>query len=161
MTTKKPAETELTALQGEGDTITLTSGTEIRVERLRTRQLFKFVRILTSGAGQILASLNLSRDQDPAEFAGQLIALTVIAIPEAEDEAIEFIRSLVTPVGLVDAKTKADREKNIELIESVYEELENPELDDVIAIFEKVIEAEAEHIQALGKKIISLISVPR
>jgi hypothetical protein len=82
---------ELDALTAEPKALALASGLEIEIERLKTRQLFKFVKIVTSGAGGLLGSLNLSSEGDSSEFAGQLLALTLVAIPEAEDEAIDFI----------------------------------------------------------------------
>jgi hypothetical protein len=160
MTTTK-TDNEITALEGEGENLTLSSGLEIEVERLKTRQLFKLVKILTSGGGQLLGNLNLSADSNADEFASQLVALAVVAIPEAEDEAIDFIRAMVRPAGLVRSNklTKKQAEANEQRAYDLYVELENPELDDLITIFEKVIANEAEHIQSLGKRLMSILSV--
>lgn len=151
---------ELDALTAEPKALALASGLEIEIERLKTRQLFKFVKIVTSGAGGLLGSLNLSSEGDSSEFAGQLLALTLVAIPEAEDEAIDFIRSLVRPAGLVvSAKSKKDQARNEELFQELYAELENPELEDLFTIFEQLISVEAEHVQALGKRLLSVLKV--
>lgn len=151
---------ELDALTAEPKALALASGLEIEIERLKTRQLFKFVKIVTSGAGGLLGSLNLSSEGDSSEFAGQLLALTLVAIPEAEDEAIDFIRSLVRPAGLVvSAKSKKDQARNEELFQELYTELENPELEDLFTIFEQLISVEAEHVQALGKRLLSVLKV--
>lgn len=156
-TTESP---ELDALTAEPRALALSSGLEIEIERLKTRQLFKFVKIITSGAGGLLSNLNLSSDGDSAEFAGQLLALTLVAIPEAEDEAIDFIRALVRPAGLVlPAKSKKDQATNEELFRQLFVELDNPELDDLITIFEQLISVEAEHVQALGKRLMSVLKV--
>lgn len=158
MTTKGNKETA--ALLAEGDTVTLVSGTEVKIERLRTRQLFKLVKILTSGAAHLIPNLNIGPDASADEFAGSLLGMAIIAIPEAEDEAIDFVRSMVTPVGINEKPvTKTDREANEELFRSLYEELYNPDLDDFVTIITTVIQNEAEHIQALGKRLMSLLKV--
>lgn len=150
---------ELEALVAEGDEITLSTGTRITVERLKTRQLFKFVKILTSGAGQILANLDFGDIEDGAAFAGQLLAVTLVAIPDAEDESIDFIQSMVRPVGVIEKpRTAKERESNEALYDAIAEELDNPELDDLITIFTRVVTAEAPHIQALGKRLAGLLA---
>lgn len=158
MTTK--TDTEISALTGEGENLTLSSGLEITIERLKTRQLFKLVKIITSGAGGLLGNLNLNADSDAGEFAGQLLALALVAVPEAEDEAIDFVRSMVSPVGIVEGKlTKKQQETNEKLLTDLYVELHNPELDDLVTIFEKIIENESTHIQALGKRLMSILAI--
>jgi hypothetical protein len=159
MTTAK-TDTEISALTGESDeSVTLVSGLRLNVQRLKTRQLFKLVKIITSGAGGLLGTLDFS-GEDASDFAGQLLAITVVAIPEAEDEAIEFIRSMVTPADTVTGKlTKKQIEANDALLVQMFTELENPELDDLISIFEKVFANESDHIQSLGKRLMSILAV--
>lgn len=154
---------ELDALDPQLDTVTLESGLKLRVERLKTRQFFKFLRILTKGALPTVSGtnlLNLDPEADPSEFATRLISLVLLAIPEAEDEAVDFIKSMVVPVGLVDRpKNKLDAERNAERWLMIDDELENPELDDVVTIFERVILNEAGNMQALGKRLAGLFKL--
>lgn len=154
---------ELDALDPQLETVTLESGLRLRVERLKTRQFFKFLRILTKGALPTVSGtnlLNLDPEADPSEFATRLISLVLLAIPEAEDEAVDFIKSMVVPVGLVDRpKNKLDAERNAERWLMIDDELENPELNDVVTIFERVILNEAGNMQALGKRLAGLFKL--
>jgi hypothetical protein len=144
---KKSAETanvdvETLTSATESDELTLTSGSVVRVHRIRTRETFALLKILTRGVGPILGELSFDRD-DPEAFAGQMISLVVLAIPDAEDETIEFLQRMVSPVN------PADNDR-------VTEELSNPELEDTIAIIEKVIRNESSHMLALGKRLAAL-----
>lgn len=153
--------TEIDTLDPQPTPLALASGTKIEVERLRTRQLMKLLRILTRGAGDLLGSLSIDAETSTEEFAGQLIGAVVISIPEAEDETIEFIQAMVSPLGLVPVRTKGDREYNAKIGEALYEELQNPELDDLVTIIEQVVRNEAEHILALGKRLAVLLRAQR
>jgi hypothetical protein len=158
MTTENP---EIEALDPQPTSLALSSGTKIEVERLRTRQLMKLLRILTRGAGDLLGSLSINGETSTEEFAGQLIGAVVISIPEAEDETIAFIQSMVTPAGLVPVRTRGDKEYNAKIGEALYDELQNPELDDLVTIIEQVVTNEADHILALGKRLAVLLRAQR
>jgi len=156
MTTSK----DIDALAPNSEPLELSSGTTVLIERLKTRQLFKLMKILTAGAGSLLANLSFSSDTDPMEFAGQLAGLVFVAIPEAEDEAIEFVQAMVAPANLVQSpRTKADRIENERLWGNLSAELYNPEIDDLISIIERIVRNEAEDIQKLGKRLASLIQM--
>src|SRR4051812_355314 len=72
------------------------SGTEFDVEPLKLRQFLALLRILTRGAGAALSMGGLS-SRDTEDFARQLMAMLLFAIPEAEEETIMFIKSMVRP----------------------------------------------------------------
>ena len=154
---------ELDALSPVPETITLASGTVLHVERLKTRQFFKFLRILTRGAmPQVGESglTNLDPNADSGEFATKLISLVLLAIPEADDETIDFVKSMVKPQGLIDRpRNKLDAERNAERWIALDDELENPELDDIVTILEAVVAREADDMQALGKRLASLFKL--
>lgn len=157
MTTKKTMTNDVEALAPTPDTITLDSGIVIKVERLRTRGMFKLLKIVTRGAGPILMQMPLNFEDSEA-FMGQLLAVVVMAIPEAEDEAIDFIRSMVVPEDYnSEAKSKADIQKNKDVFESLMRELDDPAPTDTIAIISKIIENEANDIQALGKQLAAVL----
>ena len=48
------ADSDLDRIDPEGAVISLLDGTKVRVVRLRTRQFFRFLRILTHGGGEAL-----------------------------------------------------------------------------------------------------------
>lgn len=162
MTTKKASSaiaSDVDALVPESDKITLSSGSVVRVERLRTRGFFKLLKIVTRGGGPILMQMDLNFE-DPRVFMNQFLAVVVMAIPEAEDEAIDFIRAMVVPAEFVeDAKSKSAQQKNRDLVESLYDELDDPHPEDVLTIIEVIIRNEAEDIVALGKRLAATLKV--
>jgi hypothetical protein len=92
---------------------------------------------------------------------GRLLSMTLLSIPDAEDETIEFIRSMVYPVGLIERKglNKQDAERNTLLWDALDEEMQNPDLDDLITIIEAVVKRESQDIQALGKRLASMFTL--
>lgn len=156
MATKKTSN-DVEAISPDPEFLTLESGFEVKVDRLRTRGMFKLLKIVTRGAGPILMQADLDFS-DTEAFVGQLLAVTVMSIPEAEDEAIDFIRSMVTPAEFNEnATTKAEKEKNNELFVRLAEELDDPDPGDTISIIEAIIENEAHDIQALGKRLAAVL----
>jgi hypothetical protein len=135
----------------------LSTGLELNVVPLQTRQLFRLMRILTHGAGAALLSSALDFSAQPEEFVGKLLAVTVLSIPDAENETIEFVASMVEPAKLVkkDVAKQSDAEKaaNQALWDQVNTDLYNPDPMDLLEIVERVVRAEAPELQALGKKI--------
>jgi len=157
-------ESEVDRLDPVTTEVKLVSGFPVEVVRLRTRQLFRLMRILTRGATpEGLAKLDFTGE--PGEFAARLLGIVALAIPEAESEAIGFLNSMTKPAGLVDKKpvqlTKQESEINAGLFSRFQEEMFNPELEDTIQLLEVIIANEAPDIQALGKKLSHLWQVAR
>lgn len=155
---------ELTGLDPQNETITLVSGLQVEVVPLRSRQFFKFLRILTHGAMPNLAGdaglLSLDPNGDPSAFATRLLSLLLLSIPDAEDETVVFVRSMCKPTGLIEpARNKQDDARNDEKYNALDRELFNPDLDDLVTIIETVVRREAEDIQALGKRLSSLFKL--
>lgn len=159
MTTGNP---DIDTIASEATPLTLESGFEIKIERLKTRALMSLLKILTRGASEVLATLRFDADTPQEEFAGQLIGATILAIPEAEDETVEFIQRMVTPAGIKEGRlTKADIQRNVELEQQLRQELEDPELTDLVTIVTEIIQTEAPHIRALGNQLGALLKVFR
>lgn len=149
---------DIDTIDAEPTTISLESGFEVNIERIKTRQLLRLMRILTRGAGAALGQLQFGGEQE--DFVSSLLAAVVLAIPEAEDETIAFIRSMVTPAELVEKpRTKDDHAHNEELIQELDAEFFNPELEDIVAVLERVITLEAPHIMALGNRLAVLLKL--
>lgn len=145
-------------LSPEPDVVELSSGSVVRVKPIKTRETFALVRILTRGAGSVLTDFEFDRE-NPEVFQRQIITLLVMAIPEAEDEAIEFVQLMVEPTDpswVARPKTKEQRKNNEALLTDLYEELENPEVDDLVSIIVAIVTNEAEHLLALGKRLVPL-----
>jgi hypothetical protein len=154
---------EIDKLDPIPETVTLQSGLQVQLESLKARQFFKLLRIVTHGAlpGLHQSGLFEMKDLDTDEFLGRLLSITLLSIPDAEEETIAFIKSMVYPTGLIDRKglNRQDGERNTLLWEAVDAELENPELDDMVTIIEAVVKREAADIQALGKRLASLLTL--
>ena len=151
---------DIDTIASEPVPLALESGFKINVERLRTRQTMKLLKILTAGAGDVLGTLRFSEDADTAEFTGQLLGAMLLAIPDAEEETVAFIRAMVNPRDLIeDARSKPEKEVNENLLAALDAELENPELGDLVTIVEQIVKNEAPHILALGKRLALLLNV--
>jgi hypothetical protein len=155
---------DVDALDPKNQPLTLASGTVVDIVPLRTREFFKLVKIITNGAGPVLPRMDLfSGDSTESEFVGKLVSLVIMSVPNAEDDAIEFLQAMVKPTGLIDRPylemNKADRERNETLWQGVLEVLHNPEIDDTISIIEAVIQREAGDLQRLGKRLRKMMEV--
>ena len=149
---------ETDRLDPTSELIELVSGSKVAIQRLKLRQLFRLLRIITRGGAGYIPMLReammLASEEERAEaFGTQLLAIALIALPEAEDEAVEFIMSVVEPEGLTPGKDKKQRERNDELRRNLSEELFNPEPEDAISILEAVIMREKSDLVALGKRL--------
>lgn len=138
--------------------VTLVNGLEVEIVPLKLRETMKLLKIVTRGAGGVLESLMGDLDMDdPIAFAQTFGALIVMSIPEAENEAVEFINAMVLPAGF-DAMPQQEK---IDTLTALAEELVNPELDDVITIVERVVRRESEDIRNLGKRISTAFKMTR
>ena len=157
-----PASKDVEVLAGEPDEngyFTLASGSRVRLNPMRTREIFKLVKIFTVGAGEILAELAFSLE-DEEKFAGEMIGLLINAVPEAENETIDFLRSMVAPDGLIERPATRDQRKyNEALLGELWDELENPDPEDTLAILANIIRNEAGNLLALGKKVVAMFSM--
>lgn len=154
MTTSKQeveaADTEVKVIP-EGP-VELSDGTSVVVNRLKTRETMKLLKILTRGASYALQQLAMDTDKD--DFAESLLLSMAFAIPEASDETIEFVRVMVRPADLIERpKSKAEKEINAELEAHLDDLLDNPEIEDLMDIVTRVIQVESPHIEALGKRL--------
>jgi hypothetical protein len=153
---------DLDRIDPDSSLVTLTSGTEVQITRLRTRQFFRLLKVLTHGGGEMLVrTLDFNAPGD--EFAQRLAMAILFSIPDAEQEAVLFVQSMCLPVGVappeVRRKTKQQREDDDAAFTALAEELFNPPLDDTVTIVEAVIRQEAGDIQALGKRLAGLLNL--
>lgn len=150
--------TDIQTVLSEPTEVILLSGRAVLVQRLKTRQLMKLMKILTRGAGQLLGEMSFGGDDD--DSLAQLAGAVIFSIPEAEDETIEFVRSMVLPAGLIDPqRTKTDAAHNAELLETLAHEFDNPELEDLLSVVEAVVVAETPHLKALGKRLAAMLKL--
>ena len=157
------SESELDRLDPEPVTVKLESGFPVEVVRLKTRQMFRLLRILTRGAGPAIAQLDFSAEQE--DFAQKMLGILIMAIPDAEQETVAFLQSMCKPAELVEKKsaqlTKQENEHNQELWDRFNAELFNPEIDDTLSLLEVIIANEAPELQSLGKRLKALWATTR
>lgn len=160
-----PDDSELDRIDPQPETCKLSTGFEVEVVRMRTRQFFRLLRVLTHGAGPALAQAGLDFSAGAEEFGQKLLMLVVMSIPDAEQEAIGFLASMCRPSGVVDKPqsqlTKQENEGNQALWDQFNTELHNPDLEDTLDLIEVIIRQESPELQALGKKLQRTISMFR
>jgi hypothetical protein len=147
-----PERNELDRLQPIGRRFKLTSGTEVEIQDLKLRQFLKFIKILTSGASEIWSTMQINTD-DTNAFMRDIAGLALFAIPEAEEQTVDFLKSIVMPADMPEGNDRSARDKRLEMLTNLYAELENPELDDALSLIQAIIEAEAADLMALGKRL--------
>jgi hypothetical protein len=162
------SEDEMERLDPVPDTYTFADGTTVAVERLRTRQFFKLLRIITHGGMDALQSIRLDPSQGTEVFTENLIALLIFAVPESEDETIDFLRSMVVAqqVTVPDDVPPANAAKFAQRLQEeakarVDAEFMNMGLDDLLGLVEVIIRREAPELKALGKRLADTLKFNR
>ncbi len=140
------------AVDAQGAPLVLDNGAEFELEPLKLRQFLRMLRIITRGASQNMDVIDLDFE-DPTKFVSGLMGLLVFAIPDAEDETVYFLQSVVKPKGLSEGRTKEDKAADDEAWERLFENLTNPSLDDTLTILQRLLEVEGEDLRALGKRV--------
>lgn len=148
-----PPRDELDRLDPAPIEMRLESGTEFDLEPLKLRQFLRLLRIVTRGAADVLDGASLDFE-DPQAFVQTFLGMVLFSIPEAEEETIDFIKSMVRPQGLT-----GDPKKDLIKVQGLSAELDNPELEDTITIVQCIIERESEDLRALGKRLGAMFKV--
>jgi hypothetical protein len=160
-----PDDSELDRIDPQPVPCTMSTGFELEILRMRTRQFFRLLRVLTHGAGPAMMQAGLDFSEEGSEFAAKLLVLVVMSIPDAESEAVQFLASMCRPAGVVDKPasqlTKAETAANKDLWDRYAEELHNPELTDTLDLIEIIVTQEAPELQALGKKLQAVLALFR
>lgn len=146
----EPPRSETDRLDPAPLRMALESGTEFDLEPLKLRQFLRLLRIVTRGAADVLDQTSLDLD-DPQAFLQTFLGMVLFSVPEAEEETIDFIKSMVKPKDLT-----GNPEKDLEKVRSLAQELDNPELEDVLTIMQSIVEREAEDLRNLGKRVAAM-----
>lgn len=140
-----------TILPESDGSVELLDGFRVTVNRLRLREFLALMKVVTRGASPLMASIQLDSAEDTTTFAKNFLGLLMFAIPEAEDEIIDFVRMIVVPQA----------GSNPDTLLAIDVAMANPDLEDVVIILEKLVEQEASSVQSLGKRLASLFSLAR
>ena len=113
-------------------------GVKCTVRRLKAREFFMVMGVLTNGLGPNLAEVRWEGDSE--EIQGMLMGAFLLAIPNAADDVIRLCQHLVEPQG--------DKKENQRI--RLY--MENPEVEDLLPVIDALIENEADSIRSLVGK---------
>jgi hypothetical protein len=162
------SEDEMARMDPTPSTYTFESGLEVDIERLRTRQFFKLLRIITHGGMDVLGAVRLDPSMGEKAFTENLIAVIIFAVPEAEDETLEFLRSMVIakherlPDNTPPAQAgKVAKEMEANAARRIDAEFMNPGLNDLTGLVEVIIRREAPELKALGKRLSDTLKFNR
>lgn len=142
-----PPRNEMDRLDPAPLEMRLESGTEFDLEPLKLRQFLRLLRIVTRGASDVLDTATLDLE-DPQSFVQTFLGMVLFSIPEAEEETVDFLKSMVRPKNMTGSP-----EKDLIKVRELSAELDNPELEDTITIVQCIVEREAEDLRALGKRL--------
>lgn len=131
-------DVDLAAILPSADTLTV-GGIPCEVRRIKMRELMLLAQIISAGPGMALARVDWSEaTQD------QVMAMALIALPEAEAEVFNFLRAVVAPRE----KAKANE---------LQPHLDNPDPSDFLAIVGVLIAQERDEFERLGKELRVLV----
>lgn len=142
---------EVDRLDPQPTPMVLVSGTEFDLEPLKLRQFLRLLRIITRGAAGMLDSTELDFE-DPQAFAQTLLGMMLFSLPEAEEETIDFLKSMVKPRNMT-----GNPERDLIKVQDLLDEFDNPDLEDVITVAQCIVEVEAEDLRALGKRLGAML----
>jgi hypothetical protein len=145
----------------------LTTGFVIEITRMKTRQFFRLLKVITHGAGPKMIESGLDFGADAGEFAKRLAALVALSIPDAEQETIAFLQSMCQPKGVVggiygkqpSAMSKQETENDARLWADFQREMFNPDPLDTFNLVERIVRREASDLQGLGKRMAALFEL--
>jgi hypothetical protein len=134
----EPESGEFEAILPEGGRVEIEPGLYAEVSRLKTREFLLLMRVITRGLGESFATLRFSTN-DPDEMQQELLAMLMLAIPNAIEEFGAFLLAIVKPVS------ESER-PNVVLA------AQNPDPDVLVDILGTLVEQEAADLQALVGK---------
>lgn len=140
-------------LGGEDKTFTLTTGSTVRIHSLKLREFLRLLKIVTRGGIPAIGALDFDFESSEG-FVQSFLALVLFAVPEAEDETVDFLQSMVEPAHL-SGNVEADSHARALLIQ----ELDNPELEDMVNLLALIVRTEGRDLQALGKRLRTMFDV--
>lgn len=119
-------------------------GIPCKIRRLKSREFLQLVRVLTTGLGSSMQDFDLTGDE--SEVQGKMLALMLMAIPEAHEEFGDFVFSVVDP------ENKSD---SAELRKA----LDNPEIEVLVDVLTIVAAQEAPDFRSLVGKLKAALKI--
>ncbi len=152
---------EIDRIDPPENTVKLSNGSAVDLLRMRTRQMFRLLKIITHGGLGAGITQMVDFSQPGEVFIQQLITVLLLSIPDCEQETLEFLAVMTEPHGLARKPklTKAETEANAARWDRMNEYLVNPPIDDTITLIEAIIKQEAPEFQALGKRLARTLEI--
>lgn len=116
-------------------------GVQVRVKRLKFREILSLARIVSNGAGAGMSQFSIDTSSPEAMQTGILGILT-FALPNAADETFEFLQQVVEPVNTGNQAKK-----------QLQQAMDNPELDEVLDVINLLVGQEMDDIFELVGKV--------
>ena len=136
-----------TLLPDTREPITLSNGMVVVTTPMRTRSLLRLLKILTRGVFWAIPQLMKA---DKTTVVEEVMGALIIAIPEAEDATIDFVKSVL----VVDGASPTTQERAaLDLF------FDDPPIDDLLLVLEQVITHEAEDLTALGNRLTGMLKL--
>lgn len=130
--------------------ITLADGTRVIAKPLRLRELLAALKIVTRGAAMSMGGIQF--DLNDEAFVQSMLGLFLFAVPEADEEVVDFLQKMVEPCGPFVSDEERETART-----HVAEILENPDLEDVFLIVETVVRRESKDLRGLGKRLENMM----
>jgi hypothetical protein len=101
------------------------------------------------------AQTDEQREVEAREFAQRFLTLVMLSIPEAEQQTLDFIKSMVLPAEFLDQSGLTDQQmqRNGTLLGLQETDWHNPEIEDTIAVCERIVRQEARDLYELGNRL--------
>lgn len=122
--------------------VVVIDGVECDILRLKTRETFVLLRVLTLGgtSADMIASI-FEKDKPLERMAQELMASLIVTLPNAETDVLHLIRHMT---GRREGTSDADWYK-------VQQSLTNPEIETTMEVIQQVVWQEAGELARLGK----------
>lgn len=121
------------------------AGIPVTINRLKSREFFKLIRVFTNGLGSSFDMFNIDTS-DRKELVATISAMAVFAIPNALEEFIDFAAEICKPQTPSDAGALA-------LV------MHNPDPDDLLWVIAAMARQEADDFVSLVKKAQAAIKM--
>lgn len=124
------------------------SGLDVLVDELKLVHLFDLLELLEKTS----MSVNLSPDQDVEVFSNSLVAAIAFSAADNQADLSALLRAVLRPASLVkNPKTSDAKQINEALWTQLYDELEDPDIEDLIDVVKAIVHKSADTIIALGR----------
>lgn len=143
-------------LPGPGEPLVFSTGTVVEVKPLKLRGFLSMLKIITRGAAVALGGLRLDTNDD--DFIQNMLSLFIFAIPEADEEVVDFVRTMVAPWPKDADGDPLNGGLLQDATNELWQELDDPELEDMFSVIEVIIHREGSDLRRLGKRMASALA---